>query len=51
VTWFETVHLTQHIPQYLSKEISDSVLKTQIQFVPLDFFKDSPVQDCDIYYV
>ncbi|KAJ7913390.1 S-adenosyl-L-methionine-dependent methyltransferase [Mycena leptocephala] len=37
--------------EYLSKEISDSVLKTQIQFVPLDFFKDSPVQDCDIYYV
>ncbi|KAJ7927645.1 S-adenosyl-L-methionine-dependent methyltransferase [Mycena leptocephala] len=37
--------------EFLATQIPHSVLKTQVQFVPVDFFKESPVQGCDIYYV
>ncbi|KAJ7262897.1 S-adenosyl-L-methionine-dependent methyltransferase [Mycena rebaudengoi] len=36
--------------EYLATELSESVLKTQVEFVPFDFFKDSPAE-CDFYYV
>ncbi|KAJ6501494.1 S-adenosyl-L-methionine-dependent methyltransferase [Mycena vitilis] len=29
----------------------DSALKKRVQYVPLDFFKESPVEDCDVYYI
>lgn len=45
------MHLSQQFPQFLATQIPHSVLKTQVQFVPVDFFKESPVQGCDIYYV
>ncbi|KAJ6628892.1 S-adenosyl-L-methionine-dependent methyltransferase [Mycena sp. CBHHK59/15] len=37
--------------EYLHKEVMDQSLKKRVQFVPADFFTDSVVQDCDIYYI
>ncbi|KAJ6628890.1 S-adenosyl-L-methionine-dependent methyltransferase [Mycena sp. CBHHK59/15] len=37
--------------EYLDKENLDSSLKKQIQLVPFDFFKDTPVEKCDFYYI
>ncbi|KAJ7453341.1 S-adenosyl-L-methionine-dependent methyltransferase [Mycena galericulata] len=31
--------------EFLAAEIPEPVLKTQVQFVPLDFFKESPLKD------
>ncbi|KAJ7651964.1 S-adenosyl-L-methionine-dependent methyltransferase [Mycena polygramma] len=28
-----------------------AALKQRVQYVPLDFFKESPVEDCDVYYI
>ncbi|KAJ6501501.1 S-adenosyl-L-methionine-dependent methyltransferase [Mycena vitilis] len=28
-----------------------SALKQRVQYVPLDFFKESPMEDCDVYYI
>ncbi|RDB28143.1 3-O-methyltransferase 2 [Hypsizygus marmoreus] len=36
---------------YWKKEIPDAVDKQRIEFVPLDFFADSPVKDSDFYYI
>ncbi|KAJ6544755.1 S-adenosyl-L-methionine-dependent methyltransferase [Mycena vulgaris] len=37
--------------EFVSTEIKDIALRDRVQYVPLDFFKGSPVRDCDFYYL
>ncbi|KAJ7659940.1 S-adenosyl-L-methionine-dependent methyltransferase [Mycena rosella] len=37
--------------EFLNTEITDVALRERVQYVPLDFFNGTPVQDCDFYYV
>ncbi|KAF8830942.1 hypothetical protein HHX47_DHR1000114 [Lentinula edodes] len=37
--------------QFWVKQHPSAVQKERVKFVPFDFFKDAPVQGCDIYYV
>ncbi|KAH8111801.1 S-adenosyl-L-methionine-dependent methyltransferase [Phellopilus nigrolimitatus] len=37
--------------QLWSSEYPEAIQEGRIDFVPIDFFKDTPVEGCDIYYV
>ncbi|KIJ38737.1 hypothetical protein M422DRAFT_231092 [Sphaerobolus stellatus SS14] len=37
--------------QYWAKEHSEAIEKGRVEFVPLDFLKNSPVPNCDFYYL
>ncbi|EKM57114.1 uncharacterized protein PHACADRAFT_92239 [Phanerochaete carnosa HHB-10118-sp] len=33
------------------KELPDMIQQARTAFIPIDFFKDAPVKDCNIYYI
>ncbi|KAJ6619669.1 S-adenosyl-L-methionine-dependent methyltransferase [Mycena sp. CBHHK59/15] len=37
--------------KYLQQQAMDPLLKERVQFVPLDFFGETPVAGCDVYYM
>ncbi|KAJ6626254.1 S-adenosyl-L-methionine-dependent methyltransferase [Mycena sp. CBHHK59/15] len=36
---------------FIQTEITDSALRSRVEYASLDFFNETPVKDCDIYFV
>ncbi|KAJ7487263.1 S-adenosyl-L-methionine-dependent methyltransferase [Mycena galericulata] len=43
--------VVEQAKEFFDKEVTDPTLKKRLQYVPLNFFTEAPVRDCDFYYL
>jgi len=51
VQLYKTFLMFSRMEKKLWKDFPEVIASQRINFVPLDFFKESPVKDCDFYYM